>query len=101
MRKRLLTIVLLTSLWMVITGGQGESAQAKNLEAPRRDVFNTYPGNKKNDHLHTQWIADPKRGWIRADEGYREKNAKELRSKDKQGDKSQDMRQENRVNKRR
>ncbi len=98
-QKRAIAISLSSALCMVLMGSTVESRQAKNPEAMRRGIAGM--SNKASDNINAQWLADPKRGWVPADEAHGKYRANKFTPKDKSGSKVQELRKESRDKKRR
>lgn len=80
-RKQVIAIAFLSGLWMIFMGSPIESGQAKNPESAHRGT-SMHMSSKAKDDSRAQWFADPKRGWVRVDEGRGDYDASRSRPKD-------------------
>ena len=78
--KTTLAFVAALTVALIITAPRGAEAQ------PSKDGSAGVPmSTKGRGNTNAQWSADPEKGWIRADERHRLKNAKQADSKDTRG----------------
>ena len=60
-------LVALLNALLTVSAKLGDGAEAKNFQSQRgRSASGTVP--KASGHGKPQWLADPERGWIRAEE---------------------------------